>query len=144
MGIAQRMNSIAHANQPLFICILRVALGLLLLLKGLTFLSNSGQLESMIQQSRFRAGTTFLVTYITFAHLFGGTFIVIGLLTRWVVVLQIPILIGAVLFFNRGSDILSIGAEFGFSLLVLLLLVFFLFEGGGPISMDRYLKKYLL
>src|SRR4249919_3524492 len=109
MGIAQRMNTIAHANQPLFICMLRVALGLLLLIKGLTFLSNSGQLESMIQQSRFRAGTAFLVTYITFAHLFGGTFIVLGLLTRWVVVLQIPILIGAILFFNRSSDILSIG-----------------------------------
>lgn len=144
MGIVQRMNSMTHANQPLLILMLRVALGLLLLFKGITFLSNAGHLESMIQASRFRTVTTFLVTYITFAHLFGGTFIVIGLLTRWVVLLQIPILIGAVLFFNRDFAVFSIGSEFGLSLLVLLLLVFFLFEGGGSISMDRYLKKYLL
>jgi len=144
MGIVQRMNTVAHANQPLLILMLRVALGFLLLFKGLTFLSNSGQLESMIEGSRFKAGTTFLVTYITFAHLFGGTFIVIGLLTRWVVLLQIPILIGAVIFFNRSSGVFAVGSEFWLSLLVLSLLVFFLFEGGGPISMDRYLKKYLL
>jgi putative oxidoreductase len=144
MGIVQRLNAVAHANQPLLILMLRVALGILLLFKGITFLSNSGQLESMIEGSRFRAGTTFLVTYITFAHLFGGTFIVLGLLTRWVVLLQIPILIGAVIFFNRSSDVFSVGSEFGLAILVLLLLIFFLFEGGGPISMDRYLKKYLL
>lgn len=144
MGIVQRMNSITHANQPYLILILRVALGLLLLFKGLSFISNSEQLESMIKASRFTAGTTFLVTYICFAHLFGGTFIVIGLLTRWVILLQLPILLGAVMFFNRSSDLFAIGSEFGFSLIVLILLVFFLYEGGGQISMDRYLKKHLL
>jgi putative oxidoreductase len=142
MGIVQRMNSMTHGYQPYLILVLRVALGLLLLFKGISFLSNAEQLESMIQASRFKTGTTFLVTYITFAHLFGGTFIVIGLLTRWVVGLQLPILLGAVLFFNR--QLFGMGSELGLSLLVLVLLVFFLFEGGGPVSMDRYLKKYLL
>lgn len=144
MGIVQRMNSMAHANQPVLLLIIRVVLGILLIFKGITFLSNAEELESLIRGSRFKAGTTFLVTYITFAHLFGGTFIVIGLLTRWVVLLQMPVLVGAVLFFSHSSDIFSIGSEFWLSLFVLLLLIFFAFEGGGQISMDRFLKKNLL
>lgn len=144
MGIVHRMNRIAHANQPLFIFGLRVALGLLLLWKGIAFLSNAEQLESLIRASRFSTGAAFLATYITFAHLFGGTFIVLGLLTRWVIALQLPILLGAVLFFSHQTGLLTMGSEFGLSLLVLVLLVFFLFEGGGPISMDRFLKRNLL
>jgi putative oxidoreductase len=144
MGIVHRLNRMAHANHHLVFLMLRIALGLLLLFKGISFLSNAEALESLIRNSRFKAGTTFLVTYITFAHLFGGTFIIIGLLTRWVVLLQIPILLGAVIFFSRPSDVFSIGSEFWLSLLVLLLLLFFAFEGGGLISMDRFRKKNLL
>ncbi len=141
MGIVQKLT---HERQPMLILLLRVALGLILLLKGLFFLSHAGQLESMIHDSRFGYGTAYLVGYITFAHLFGGSFIVLGLLTRWMVALQLPILAGAVLFFNRAGALFGVGSEFLLTLLVLILLIFFLYEGGGPVSMDRYLKKHKL
>ncbi len=144
MGIVQKLNSKAHERQPFLLLVLRIALGILLLLKGLFFISHAEELEAMIRDSRFGYGTAYLVTYITFAHLFGGTFIIIGLLTRWVVALQIPILAGAVLFFNGGGQLFGLGSEFLLSILALILLIFFLYEGGGPVSMDRYLKKHQL
>lgn len=141
MGIVQKMNSITHARQPMLVLLLRVALGLLLLLKGLSFLSNSKELESLIVESRFGSATAYLVSYITIVHLFGGTFIIIGLLTRWMVALQLPVLLGAVVFLSQRWHLFSIGSEFILSVVTLMLLLFFLYEGGGMISMDRYLKR---
>jgi hypothetical protein len=55
------------------------------------------------------------------------------------VLVQIPILIGAVVFIltKRGnfSDTEPI-----FALVILLLLFFFLIEGSGPLSLDNYFK----
>jgi putative oxidoreductase len=39
----------------------------------------------------------FQVHYIASAHFLGGILIVFGLLTRWAILAQLPILIGAVL-----------------------------------------------
>jgi hypothetical protein len=56
---------------------------------------------------------------------------------------QIPILIGAVII-NLSMGIFTPGSELVFSLLVLVLLVFFLFEGGGEFSIDDYIKNHLV
>jgi hypothetical protein len=57
--------------------------------------------------------------------------------------IQIPILIGAVII-NLSMGIFTPGSELVFSLLVLVLLVFFLFEGGGELSVEDYIKKHLI
>ena len=143
MGFAQRIDQWSQAHQPRWLIIVRVALGIILLAKGIFFISHADQLSDIILNSRFKSMATFLVAYVTFSHLFCGAFIVLGLLTRWVVILQIPILVAAVIF-NAPSAVVALGSEFWLSLVVLVLLIFFLIEGGGPYSMDNYLKKYLL
>jgi hypothetical protein len=48
---------------------------------------------------------------------------------------------GAIIFINTQRD--SFGNfELPFALIVLLLLIFFLVEGGGPISLDNFFKKH--
>jgi putative oxidoreductase len=141
MGTVQQINRRSFARQPFLFLVLRIGLGILLLLKGFSFLSNSSQLEELILQSRFKTGSAFLVSYIAFAHLFGGVFIIIGLLTRWVVALQLPILIGAVFFVNIGKDVFGIGSEFWLAILVFALLILFLVKGAGTLSIDEYIKK---
>ena len=143
MGVVQRIDQWSQAHQPAWLVVIRVVLGVILLAKGIFFISHADELTNIIQNSRFRGMTTFLVAFITFSHLFCGAFIVLGLLTRWVVLLQIPILIAAVIF-NASYGTFYLGSEFWLSLVVLILLLFFLLEGGGPYSMDNYLKKYLL
>ena len=78
---------------------------------------------------------------ITWAHILGGFLIIIGLLTRWAVLLQIPILIGAVIFINYHRGLNGYAGELVFAFVILLMLILFLIEGGGPISLDDYIRK---
>jgi uncharacterized membrane protein YphA (DoxX/SURF4 family) len=137
------MHHLHDARYTFFNFALRVILGLLLLLKGLYFVSHSQQLHSMIEQNSAATAVNFLVSYISFAHLFGGAFIMLGLLTRLAIVLQIPIIIGAV-YYNITANAFGTGGELLLSIVVLVLLIYFLVYGRNPISMDDYLKKHLL
>ena len=122
---------------------LRLTLGLLLMLKGLYFVSNSQLLENIILESNAASAVNFLVSYITFANLFGGVFIMLGLLTKIAVIIQIPIVAGA-LYYNITPHTFGTGAELLLSIVVMVLLIYVLLSKVGPISMDDYLKKHLL
>ncbi|HEV8507329.1 MAG TPA: DoxX family membrane protein, partial [Chitinophagaceae bacterium] len=75
-----------------------------------------------------------LVTGIAFAHLLGGFLLVLGLLTRFACILQIPILIGAIVLNNSSGNVFKPFSELTLSILILLLLVYFLIVGNGPWS----------
>lgn len=143
MNITQRIHYWNDAH-PVLHLVIRVLLGVILLLKGIYFISHSEQLEQMLLESRFSAWKVFLVSYIPFAHIFGGIFIIIGLLTRLAVLLQLPVLIGAVFFVHAGLSSFSTTTDLILSVVVLLLLLYFIIYGNGEYSMDDYLKKHLL
>jgi uncharacterized membrane protein YphA (DoxX/SURF4 family) len=118
--------------------VLRVALGLCLLFKGITFMSNTALLDQLLSGSPWAGNAGWLAIAITWAHLLGGFMITVGLLTRWVALLQLPILIGAIVFINAQKGGFAYQSELGLALIVLLLLVVFLIEGSGPLSLDNY------
>ena len=68
--------------------------------------------------------------------------------TRAACVIQIPILIGAIIFVNIGAtrDAFSPYSELFLSIIVLLLLVYFLIIGNGPLSVkvppEEHLKEH--
>jgi uncharacterized membrane protein YphA (DoxX/SURF4 family) len=95
----------------------------------------------MVAQSSLSGFNPWLPMVITWAHLLGGFLIIIGLFTRWAALVQLPILIGALIFINMQKGSFATESELTFSLLVLLLLIFFFVEGGGPLSLDNYFKK---
>lgn len=144
MNLLHRLDAWNGRQQVNTIFVLRAALGLLLWIKGFSFISHTPELTAMIATSRFAEESNWLAGYVTWSHLFGGAMIMLGLLTRIAVVIQLPVLIGAVFFIHSGNNIMVIDAQFGLSVVVLVLLIFFLWVGGGPYSMDRYLKTKLL
>ena len=77
------------------------------------------------------------VHYIVAAHLVGGIMIVFGLLTRWAIVSQLPILLAAFLINFIGEMHV---ANLILSLSLFLVCVFFLFYGSGKHSADYYFK----
>ena len=128
-------------HHPRWMVLLRVTLGICLFWKGISFMSNSVKLGSLLGESSLRQFSSWLPLVITWAHLLGGVLIIIGLLTRWAVLLQIPILLGAIIFVNSSKGWFAPESDFGFSLIVLLLLIVFFIEGGGPISLDNMRKE---
>ena len=130
-------------THPKLLLLLRAALGIALVSKGISFMSDIMSLKALLAQSGFGFLPDWIALVITWIHLLCGFLITIGLFTRLSALIQIPILIGAVII-NLSGGIFMPGSELIFSLLILVLLVFFLFEGGGELSLDDFIKKHLL
>ena len=143
MGIATRFFRWSHTYQSYLLLVARIVLGVVLLLKGIFFISHAQHLRELILQSRFAAAVGFFTAYVTFAHLFGGVFIIIGLFTRIAALLQVPVLLGAIFFILPASSA-DFGSDFILSLIMLVLLLYVLWKGSGTISMEHYLKDHLL
>jgi uncharacterized membrane protein YphA (DoxX/SURF4 family) len=141
MNYVQRLEHWGEAHHPKYLDILRIALGIFLCLKGVEFANNTAILtESM--GSRFSFNTLLLsvmIQYTIFAHIVGGFLITVGLFTRLASALQIPILLGALIFVNW--NVLHYFSEFFLALLTLLLLCYFLVIGSGPWSLDRIWRE---
>ncbi|OQP61466.1 hypothetical protein A3860_31555 [Niastella vici] len=141
MGTLQQIQQWSLTHHPRWLIVLRVALGICLFFKGIFFLVNTATLEELVKGSLVANRSDWLVIFITWSHLLGGFLMIIGLLTRWAALLNIPILMGAIIFINTQRD--AFGAfELPFAFIVLLLLIFFLIEGGGPISLDNFFSKH--
>jgi len=142
MAILQRLDKWSTTH-PVLLLLLRAALGIALVSKGISFISDIISLKALLAESSFSFLPDWIALVITWIHLLCGFLITVGLFTRLSALIRIPILIGAVII-NLSVGIFTPGSELVFSLLVLVLLVFFLFEGGGEFSVDDYIKKHLV
>ena len=136
MNIVQRLELWGDSHHPKWVDIIRIGLGIFLCYKGIQFLGNMSVMLNLIKNKMsFGSFTiTMLGNYIAFSHLLGGFLLILGLLTRFACLLQIPILLGAIIFINSSGDVLKPFSELALSILVLLLLIYFLIVGNGPWS----------
>jgi uncharacterized membrane protein YphA (DoxX/SURF4 family) len=143
MNLLQRIDRWGERHHPRWLDGIRVLLGVFLFYKGVVFIQNIDVLKSVIDESPWLTVMSFwLAHYIVFAHLLGGLLIVFGLLTRVAILAQIPILLGAIFFVHTSTGLFNVHEGTGLSILVLLLLIFFLVEGSGPISFDDYMRRH--
>lgn len=137
MNYLQRLEYWGEAHHPKYMDILRIVFGIFLLFKGIEFVNNTAMLtESMQRMTPFNSFLVIiLVHYVIFAHIVGGFLIAVGLLTRVSSIVQIPILIGALLFVHW--DVMQHFSAFFLALITLVLLCYFAIIGSGPWSLDR-------
>lgn len=137
MKLVVRMNKWANAHTSFLLDTFRVALGALLFWKGLQFTGQTEALVHLIQPHHSFPYTMVLVHYIALAHLTGGIFVALGMLTRLALLIQLPILIGAVIIHFMGTmdywNLLQaiLGLSGG---------LFFFIVGSGKHSVDYNLK----
>lgn len=133
----KKLNKWANAHTSYPIDLLRVGLGIFLFIKGTMFLTNTQYLLDIISPLNNYGAGMFVIHYVAFAHLVGGILIAVGLLTRWSIFVQLPIIFGAVLINFVG--IMDIGNLIE-ATVCLLICFFFLFFGSGKHSADYYFK----
>ena len=137
MGTVKSLNKWANRHTYLPLDLLRIALGVFLFVKGLTFMGNTQILIDLIKPFQNLGGSMIAIHYVAPAHLIGGLLIIFGLLTRWAVIAQLPIIIGAVII-NFSSDMNT--TDLIMAVVTLLLCIFFLLYGSGKRSADYYFK----
>jgi putative oxidoreductase len=143
MSVVTDVEKWGNSHRPGFLDIFRIALGVFLTYKGLSFITNMDELEMTTQGVNVAFAGAALAHYVVFAHILGGPLIAFGLFTRIVSVIQLPILIGAVIFVNYPKGFLSLGnhMELEISLVVLVGLVVFIVFGAGKYSIDEKRRK---
>ncbi len=137
METVKSLNKWANRHTSYPIDLLRIALGIFLFYKGTTFITGSQEVADALSPFANFEGGWFIMTYIVSAHIMGGIMIAVGLLTRWVVWAQLPILVGAVIVSAFGYT--TIGNLLT-AVITLIVCVFFLFYGSGRHSADYYFK----
>lgn len=137
MGTIKTWNKWANAHSYYPLDLIRVALGVFLFVKGVNFMSNLDLFASMMRPFENLPGSWIILHYVAAAHFVGGFFIAIGLLTRWAVSFQFPILFGAIMTNFLGE---MVPANLITASVVLLACLFFFVYGSGKHSSDYYLK----
>ena len=136
MNILQRIELWGDRHHPKWLDIIRIALGLFLCYKGIDVFLNMSDITSTMKNRAPFGSFAFLMAgqYAAFAHVIGGILIALGLFTRLACLIQIPVLLGAIIFVTSNQDMLRPYSELFLSILILLLLIYFLIVGNGPLS----------
>lgn len=140
MNNVKTLNKWANAHTYLPVDLTRMALGVFLFVKGITFITNIQYLSDLISRiDNIEHGMYgwFIIHYIASAHFLGGILIFFGLLTRWAIIAQLPILAGAVIINFMGE---MHHQNLLLALLTLVVCVFFAFYGSGKNSADYFFK----
>lgn len=135
-----RLNRWANAHTNIFTDSLRVLLGVFIFLKGLSFATDAEYLFHVLRTVSGHGDYVFLVEYVALAHLCGGVFIVLGLVTRLAALVQMPILVGAVTVNFIGA---MNYAHLGQALIAFFACAFFIFYGSGKHSIDKMLRLHV-
>lgn len=141
MNLTSRLKLIESKYHPRWLIILRVLLGLALFFRGIQFIRDNSILVRAIESTSTLKELDWLQMIIPWVHLLGGLFILIGIFTRWAIVFQIPVVVGAIVFVNAKKGLFAGSSELVFSIVVLVLLIVFLVEGDGFLSWKKMLRK---
>jgi putative oxidoreductase len=143
MKIFEEIKFWGNHHQFKWLFFLRIALGLILIWKGIEFILNLGVLTTFLRESGLTdkisasVSITLLSHLIITLHLIGGVCITLGIRTRLFCIINLPVLLGAVFVVTLRQNVLKPYSEPWLSIFVLLSLICFLIEGSGFFAIER-------
>lgn len=141
MNLIHRIEHWGDRHHPQWLDYLRIALGIIILAKGISFVNDQEAVRRLIEQTNFQLSIWGAVHYVVFTHLVGGLFLIFGFQTRLAALLIFPVVVGAVFFVNITSGFSFLNSELWLSILVMTLLAVFLVAGSGKFSLDHMMDK---
>jgi uncharacterized membrane protein YphA (DoxX/SURF4 family) len=139
METVKTLNKWANRHTSYPVDLLRIALGVFLFIKGAQFITSNQDVADAFPALANFSGGMFILTYVAAANLMGGIMIATGLLTRWVIWAQLPILLGAIVANFTGQ---MHATNLVLAIITLLVCIFFLIYGSGRHSADYYFKMH--
>jgi uncharacterized membrane protein YphA (DoxX/SURF4 family) len=146
MNILQRLELWGDRHHPRWMDIVRIALGAFLVYKAIDVLNNMSDMITLMDGNTNFGSFSYVlaVHYAVFAHILGGILLIFGVMVRFACLIQIPVLLGAIFFLGSNRDMLQPYSELIVSVVVLLLLVYFLVVGNGPwaVKLEESERKF--
>ncbi|WP_026464775.1 DoxX family protein [Adhaeribacter aquaticus] len=162
MLLNKRIEQWTTSHPIAWLDFLRISVGVFLFFKGFIFLNDLYSLQTTLSQINVDWGSYWHALGIAFVHFTGGIMIALGFFTRPAILLQIPVLIGAVIFLLLGfgysvsNPIISGGVLFiwadldnslfnpqwWIALLTLMALLTCWYVGSGTWTVDNYLRNH--
>jgi uncharacterized membrane protein YphA (DoxX/SURF4 family) len=128
-------------NKDVLWDLLRIYLGFALVVKGFVYILHWRTMVTMMEASSVPMSGAGLAQIVALCHIAGGLMMAFGILTRFGAAIQIPNLVGAVLFVHLRAGLFTDQQTLEFALLVLALLSMFALGGAGKLSIDYYFSE---
>lgn len=129
------------AHHPKWLEVLRILLGVILFFKGLTFILDKQLTLQVLHDNSFAFLPLLIVHYVIIFQMAHSVLIIVGLVTRWAALAQIPIVGGAIYLIATNATFQPLGSDLWLAVLLLFLLGFFFIYGAGPFSADAVIKR---
>jgi uncharacterized membrane protein YphA (DoxX/SURF4 family) len=123
-------------NRELAWAFLRVYIGVALFIKGVVHLLNTEDLVSLMSAHGVPFASVSFAHLVAFAHMSGGLLLAFGFVTRIAAVMQMPNVLGALLFVHLPEGLFRKDQSLELAALVFVVLAVFATTGGGRWSMD--------
>lgn len=141
MNKIEQLEKWGDSHHPKYLDVIRIILGIFLIWRGIQFLMNMALINDLLKANfSFGAFSVMLIGhYVVFAHIVGGILMALGIFTRFGCLIQIPIMIGAIIFVH-SQEMFKPYSEMFLSVMVLLLLMYFTIVGNGPWAINIFNK----
>lgn len=135
---------VRNTSKNLLRLLFRIVLGLTLFIKGINFARNIEFLEGLISNIALLERLTFLKIMIPIIHILGGFCIIIGVYSRLMILIQLPIILTAIVFLLISGG-MHYYREIVFAAGIFILLLLYLKLGDGFYSWKNLIKneKYI-
>jgi putative oxidoreductase len=130
------------ANRDLVWELVRIYLGFALVIKGFAYMFHHRELAVAMTASGVPFAGEGFAELVSLLHIAGGLMMTFGILTRLGAAIQIPNLLGAVLFVHLKEGLFTQGGSLEFALLVLFLLSVIVVVGAGRLSIDWFFSPH--
>lgn len=138
----KQVENWADNHHPMVVDYLRFLLGAVLIIKGISYVVNNIEVMNMISFQEYWVLHYAIAHYVIGGSIVCGILIITGLFFRMAVVFEIPALLGSIIFIDLHSQFFAINSGLFYSIVILLLLVFFFIYGPGKYSLDYYLETH--
>ncbi len=141
MHAMDSLTSWTDRHHPKWLDVLRILLGVVLFMKGLSFIIDKEMAQQILHDNHFDFISVLVLHYVIIFQMAHSVLIAVGLITRVAIAAQFPIVLGAVILIATTGSFAPLDSDLWLALMLLFLLVFFFVFGPGPLSVDAVLKR---